>query len=408
MSDFHPLGASDYRTRPTTCPAHGDGAETIRSEYCEEVFMIELELLGIGADGESLVFFDSEGERYVAPITDELRAAARRDRPRIEAAPDPARQALRPRDIQALLRAGATPEDIAARHGMEVAAIARYEAPVAAEKNYALQRALSTTIGSVADGPAMGDLVVDRLAARGVDPSTLVWSAQREANGPWQICLTFIQGAAEHGAHWLLPSSGVLEAVDQEAQWLTETVSVTPAASIFTPLPVPGKAEADLADLEEVRAREAIIDQLNAERGKRQDIEYELDEDELAEMEGAPSPFPAPEGAAPADPGAAGSISARIYSLAQARTKDEGEDLREAPSTSPTGIPKAPASPRPASSSKRPSPPVDAQEDAALDEDVSLPGLEDLGQAPPEPKKSKSRRRSVPSWDEIVFGAKPQ
>ncbi|MDY5601314.1 MAG: DUF3071 domain-containing protein, partial [Schaalia hyovaginalis] len=108
------------------------------------------------------------------------------------------------------------------------------------------------------------------------------------------------------------------------------------------------------------------------------------------------------------DPGAAGSISARIYSLAQARTKDEGEDRREAPSTSPTGIPKASAAPRPASSAKRPSAPVDAQEDAALDEDVSLPGLEDLGQAPAEPKKAKSRRRSVPSWDEIVFGAKPQ
>ncbi len=54
--------------------------------------MIELELLGVGADGETLVFTDAEGERYAAPITDELRGATRRDRPRIEAAPDPARQ----------------------------------------------------------------------------------------------------------------------------------------------------------------------------------------------------------------------------------------------------------------------------------------------------------------------------
>lgn len=358
--------------------------------------MIELELLGIGADGESLVFFDSEGERYIAPITDELRAAARRDRPKIEAAPDPARQTLRPRDIQALLRAGATPEDIAARHGMEVCAITRYEAPIAAEKNYALQRALSTTIGALNDGPTMGDLVVDRLAARGVDPSSLVWSAQREVNGPWQICLTFIQGAAEHGAHWLLSSSGALEAVDQEAQWLTETVSVTPAASIFTPLPVSGKAEADLADIEEVKAREAIIDQLNAARGKPQDIEYELDEDEVAETIATP----------PADTHTA-SISARIYSLAQARTKDDAAELLDTPSTSPTKIPKA-DSDRTQTNTPSTPPAPDPQENTPSDRELSLPGLDDLTPTPAEPKKSKSRRRSVPSWDEIVFGAKTQ
>ena len=141
----------------------------------------------------------------------------------------------------------------------------------------------------------MGDLVLDRLAARGVNPNSLQWSAQREANGPWQICLSFIQGAAEHGAHWLLPSSGTLEAVDREAQWLTETVSTTPAASIFTPLPPSGGSSTDHADLEEVRQREAIIDQLNAARGKRQDIEYELDEDEAAALAELGLEQPAPQ-----------------------------------------------------------------------------------------------------------------
>lgn len=401
--------------------------------------MIELELLGVGADGETLVFTDAEGERYAAPITDELRGATRRDRPRIEAAPDPARQSLRPRDIQALLRAGVTPEEIATRHGMDIAAITRYEAPVQAEKDYALQRALATTIGSVSDGPAMGDLVVDRLAARGVDPASLVWAAQREANGPWQILLTFVQGAAEHGAHWLLPSSGVLEAVDQEAQWLTETVSTTPAASIFTPLPQSDRSGADLADLEEVRAREAIIDQLNAARGKRQEIEYDLDEDEAAALAEEEAAKP--------------SISARIYSLAHARTKEEPDSL------STSSIPLAPAEPpaanhdpqaaaepaepdadSPAETASRtvpatperrgadttsswltsaissPTAPAKASKSSKAEpapepvsEDAeSLPGLESLPAKPAESKKSKSRRRSVPSWDEIVFGAKPQ
>lgn len=369
--------------------------------------MIELELLGVGADGLTLVFTDAEGERYRTPITDELRAASRRDRPRIESAPSPARQSLRPNEIQALLRAGATPEDIAVTHGVDVTQVLKYEAPVQAEKDYALQRALDQTLGSAEDGPRMGDLVVDRLAARGVDPSSLSWTAQRESNGPWQIILTFIQGAAEHGAHWTLAPSGILEAVDQEAQWLTETISTTPAASIFTPLPHTERTEAAQADGEDLRAREALVDELNAARGKRQEIEYDLDEEErealdAEEHEHAEAPS---------------SISARIYSLAQARTK--GEDAPQGtpsdadtadttsqwiatpPSASPT--PHTSSSPIPSAQPARVTSPIRSEHTHS----ESLPGLEDLPGAPG-PKKSKSRRRSVPSWDEIVFGAKPQ
>ena len=48
--------------------------------------MIELELLGTSADGESLVLTDAQGERYSVLISDELRGATRRDRPRVELA----------------------------------------------------------------------------------------------------------------------------------------------------------------------------------------------------------------------------------------------------------------------------------------------------------------------------------
>ena len=203
--------------------------------------MIELELLGTSADGESLVLTDAQGERYSVLISDELRGATRRDRPRVELAP--ARPTLAPRDIQALLRAGATPAEIASQHGMEVSAVERFEAPVQAEKDYALTRARAVRIGD--GGPTMGDLVLDRLAARGVDPSSLEWTATREAGEPWQIIVTFVQGAAEHAAHWHLSHSGSLEAIDQEAQWLTEQVSASPTASIFTPMPRTAPAEAE-------------------------------------------------------------------------------------------------------------------------------------------------------------------
>ena len=60
--------------------------------------MIELELLGTSADGESLVLTDAQGERYSVLISDELRGATRRDRPRVELAParwrDPGRDCV--------------------------------------------------------------------------------------------------------------------------------------------------------------------------------------------------------------------------------------------------------------------------------------------------------------------------
>ena len=317
--------------------------------------MIDLDLLGVGADEETLVFTDSEGRRYTTPITDELRGAVRRDRPRIEAVSED--KPLRPREIQALLRAGARAVDIAREHNVEVSQITRYEAPVQAEKDYALSRALSSHIGSLPDSPVMGDLVVDRLAARGVSPDSLNWSASRQADSPWVIQLTFVQGAVEHGAQWRLPSSGHLEAIDEEARWLTETASPT-GVQTFAALPTP--APLPIADEDDMQQREALIDQLNSQRGKPQEIEYDIDEDEEDED-------------LPHLPAGGESLAARIHSLTEARRSSTQAD-------------------------------EETQSGAQTDE-PPLP-LEQLEDVPSAPAPKKSKRRSVPSWDEIVFGSR--
>ena len=411
--------------------------------------MIELELLGTSADGESLVLTDAQGERYSVLISDELRGATRRDRPRVELAP--ARPTLAPRDIQALLRAGATPAEIASEHGMEVSAVERFEAPVQAEKDYALTRARAVCIGE--GGPTMGDLVVDRLAARGVDPTSLEWDATREAGEPWQIIVTFVQGAAEHAAHWHLSNSGSLEAIDQEAQWLTEQVSASPTASIFTPLPRTAPAPVPDPDEEDLRNREAILDQLNAVRGKRQQIDLELDDevDEEAEYLAAIASEEEPEATEPDT--STGPISARIYSLASARTKAEApaqasEDglfpaTGQIPSARPTATGSIPVASRsskseaPASSGALPwlseaptssdeentgEPQAEEQQTPAIPMKAvaptdSAPGKAEEGATGAVPSQgitgsrmarasSKKNRRSVPSWDEILFGSK--
>ena len=408
--------------------------------------MIELELLGTSSDGESLVLTDAQGERYSILISDELRGAIRRDRPKVDITPS--RPTLAPRDIQALLRAGATPEEIASTHGMDVKAVERFEAPVQAEKDYALSRAQAVRIGE--GGPTMGDLVLDRLAARGVEPSSLDWSATREAGEPWQIIVTFVQGAAEHAAHWHLSNSGTLEAIDQEAQWLTEQVSASPSSSIFSPIPRP--APAPDPDEEDLRTREALIDQLNAARGKRQKVDVDLgdEEDEEAEYLAAIAGEDAENSAEP-EP-SSGPISARIYSLASARTKIEQDagtpasgaipvvirSTRDGAQTSSHALPwlsdsaspsegteasanseeqRTPALPMKAvtaggESSGADNAPtttgaVSALTGGALTATGSIPAQGLSGNRLTRGVSSKKGRRSVPSWDEIVFGSKP-
>lgn len=409
--------------------------------------MIELELLGVGSDGQSLVLTDADGQRYAVPITDELRGAVRRDRPRLEAVAESGARTLRPRDIQTLLRSGLSAEDIAQEYGADVAHVRRFEAPVAAEKDWALTRARESHVGGDREAPVMEDLVVDRLAARGVDPESLVWTASRPADGAWEICLTFVQGAAEHAAHWVLsPGETAVDAVDQEARWLTETVAPAPVPSVFTPLPLTPTA----VGAEEARAREALLDQLDAVRGRRQDIDIDLEGPDADGTDLGPLPGEDASAAGDEDGPRRDTISARIYSLAHARARTAhaadgpgataGPAGPDGPGTAAgdrTGAApsadggRAGATPAPPATSTTPAataadpvvaPSGDGDRDGApagegtgtggpKTADTPLPGMEQVETPTPVPghtERKRSRRRSVPSWDEIVFGSRNQ
>lgn len=314
--------------------------------------MIELQFLGPAADGLSLVFTDGDGRRYSAALSDRLRAATRRDRPRLTPVENP-RPTLRPREIQALLRAGSTSEEIAQTYGADVERVRRFEPPIVAERRLATSRVQGAHV-SGPDSPTIGDVVVDRLAARGVDSATLSWSARRRSDGPWEVSLTFVQGAEERAAHWTLGEGhDDVAAVDQEARWLTETSAPAPPVRAL----VAGPAHSAASE-EDARAREDLVDRLNARRGRREPTEDEEHQD---------GQDPAGGHAASGEPGP---ISARIYSLARAGH---------------------------AATSEAPAPEASA--------DPPLPGVESPATSRGRPPRH-SKRRPVPSWDEIVFGTR--
>ncbi len=144
--------------------------------------MSELRLVGLHDDGEHVVLAGPDGQRFSLPIDDALRAAVRRDRPQLEQVRAQAAGAIPPREMQARMRAGTSAREVAEAAGIPVEIVERYEGPVVAEREWVAQQARETRIGHDTGAPTLGDLVTDRLAARGIAQRT--WSGTRSETSP--------------------------------------------------------------------------------------------------------------------------------------------------------------------------------------------------------------------------------
>ncbi|GAB2593709.1 septation protein SepH [Pseudactinotalea suaedae] len=396
--------------------------------------MAELELVGIHADGEHIVLVDEEGQRHRLLIDDALRAAVRRDRPQLEQIRS---EGLRPRDIQAMVRAGASAEEIAADAGVPIEQVRRYEGPALAEREHVVQRARALPLGREAGSPTLGDLVVDRLAARGVPSQQIGWDARRRGAEPWEVVARFVAGDREREATWQVDlAAGSAVAVDDESRWLSETdlgpgtprrhLSAVRGARLYdveTDADVAPALAAVDAVIRDTRPRglrpvepaepaepepvdvpqgddtdtEALLDELSAARGVRQRLE--IDDDALAAQ------VLADDDAADDDledgPAAAGPRKPTVltpaphtpalwdeepHGVAGAATHDDDPD-QEGPGTD-----------------DAPEETLDGAHPAASQPDEATDAT--VVRERPARRSQKNRRTSVPSWDEIVFGAR--
>src|SRR3712207_5838607 len=102
--------------------------------------MRTLRLVALSDDGKSLVLAaegsdPADGERFELPIDDRVRAAARGDARRLTQIDVDLGAELPPRVIQARIRAGETPEQVAADSGTRVERIMRFAHPVLQERS---------------------------------------------------------------------------------------------------------------------------------------------------------------------------------------------------------------------------------------------------------------------------------
>lgn len=364
--------------------------------------MQDLQLIGVHEDGEHLLLSGAEGARFRMPVDEPLRAAIRHDRPRLGRLQADSDGGLRPRDVQALIRAGASAEEAAERAGWSVEKVHRYEGPILAEREHVagLARAarLRTRNGvsTGASAPTLSARVSERLKARGVDPGAASWDSWRAEDGPWTVVLTFAAGGRQRQASWSFDlADRAVSAVDDEARWLSEEEQIAAG-----PIPAPHLASASVHTTK--------VYDLEAEGGLRTsgpaddihdepiDLMTAMRERTTARSRRKPGGRRGSLHAPTNVPGAGDHVPDQALPL---------EDLAYDPEMMPPP-PAAHADPDPSGVDGRPEPDAAAYLIDLTDEQVEPK----TATAKPVRRKTarKGGRPNVPAWDEIMFGSKPR
>ena len=327
--------------------------------------MAKLTFTGRSRDGKRLLLVDESGQEHTLAIDARLRRA-------LAGAPDsngpnkngqleiPMESSLRPRDIQARIRAGETPEAVAHAAGTSVEKIMPFAAPVMAERAHVAQRAqLASVRRRAADSGArtLGEAVGAHLRSHNVDPSVVEWDAWRREDGRWTLTgLYDVAGRVGTATFSHDPRGNYVTVDDDDARWLVgdaTPASTEPAAS---------------DDLAAARQRRLTAVDDDAPDGDTPPGDVSLGDDAI-EMVADESPTETTMEIAGAPLGSEQPVEAYLDDDA---ADDSGAATAE-----------------------------DSGDDAPRE-----PAADPAGEATPEPRRpaKKRGRASVPSWDEIMFG----
>ncbi|MFC9788799.1 septation protein SepH [Rhodococcus sp. NPDC127528] len=185
--------------------------------------MRELSVIGLEPGGSHVVCADREtGERFRIPADDKLRAASRGDIAHFGQIEIESESQLRPRDIQARIRAGATIEQVADEAGVSVKRVERFAHPVLLERARAAEMAQGGHPVRE-NGPTvetLAEIVALAFRTRGHNIDDATWDAWRDDDGHWIAQLQWQAGRTGNAAHWRYQPDahgGTIAALDSAA-----------------------------------------------------------------------------------------------------------------------------------------------------------------------------------------------
>ncbi|WP_330460288.1 septation protein SepH [Streptomyces sp. NBC_00820] len=341
--------------------------------------MPELRVVAVSNDGTRLVLKAADATEYTLPIDERLRAAVRGDRPRLGQIEIEVESHLRPRDIQARIRAGATAEEVAQLAGIPVDRVRRFEGPVLAERAFMAERARKTPVRRPGEnsGPLLGEAVQERLLLRGVEKDTVQWDSWRRDDGTWEVLLVYRVAGEPHSAGWTYdPPRRLVQAVDDEARSLigeSDDLAVPEPSFPFVPR---------IARLPRERSMDRALDRSDRDRPSLPAQASEPADESTGERDSLTSLLEAVP-------------SFRGDLVVPERPPETSEETPEEPATEEPPAPAASAG--------------SAYADVLMPRSVTSHRDRLIGATDRQAEADgvrPGRRAAVPSWDEIVFGTR--
>ena len=231
--------------------------------------MTELRLDGKTEDGSHLALVDTDGNNYSLRISDTLRATV--NQPRLSSVPAmDAVETISVKEIQRRLRAGDSFEQIAREGQTTVDKVERFSGPIMQEREYILENARNLIMRKDIHriDLTFREVVLAKLAARGVDTDEVSWNTWRQPDGTWHIELHYPNRDGNGIATWNFDlSRRALDASDDNGAWLIDEeapVRAPSTAIIYSEPSHPSRLEEVAPEPEIVR----IADLLNAPEEK--------------------------------------------------------------------------------------------------------------------------------------------
>ncbi|RYP94679.1 DNA-binding protein [Bifidobacterium pseudolongum subsp. globosum] len=269
--------------------------------------------------------------------------------------------------IQALIRAGADPDQVARKYALNSALVRRFAAPVESEKNYAIEQFLRVRAPKESRVRTLAELIERTLVAARIPRESVQWKATRRGLEPWRIIASF--QSAGHPIHaewsWNMHDNTVV-CINNAARKLIGEADTTPAVGIGDQDAALNEALPNAANLPGDSARSARIEmtvsawneQSQPTQGEQHSASTEAAQQASDIKESAP--------AAPQEP-------VRQPDAEEATSTDDHAPSFDTPDV------------------------IDVHVEAVQTE-----------QAQPAKAAHRGRRSPIPSWDEIMFGKAPK
>ncbi|MGY1893912.1 septation protein SepH [Nocardia gipuzkoensis] len=343
--------------------------------------MRELRVIGVTPDSTHIVCIDTEsGQKFRLPADDKLRAAARGDLARFGQIEIEMEATMRPRDIQARIRAGASVEQVTEESGMPASRVERFAYPVL------LERARAAELAQKAhpvrpDGPAVDtliDVVTAAFTARGHNIEGAEWDAWKDEKGYWVAQLQWQNGRSEIAAHWRYQPDahgGSVSPLDDPASDLIDPDfgrALRGLATIVPPEPEPAPPQPE--PVPEPRPAPAAPPARTANRQSQPTLD-EYYEQRAVAGGGSAAAIPPGNGAAAANaaPAAAGNAAPVNGAAATPTSGAAAETAPAAPAASAPATGEEPAKP---------------------------------AKAPAKPSRAKRGKAPMPSWEDVLLGVR--